>query len=98
MEFVYKTSNVYVYEGSVPLTLASGTPLSVIVVGENPTVAGNDGSALALPTGGTIPYTFAWNTDPVQTTENITGLSAGTYTVTVTDAAGATSTGSVTLI
>jgi hypothetical protein len=98
MEFVYKTSNVYVYEGSVPLALASGTPLSVTVVGENPTVAGNDGSALAMPTGGTIPYTFAWNTDPVQTTENITGLSAGTYTVTVTDAAGATSTGSVTLI
>jgi len=98
MEFVYKTSNVHVYEGSVPLAQAVSTPLSVTVTGENPTVAGNDGAALAVVAGGTAPYTFSWNTDPVQTTEAITGLSAGTYTVTVTDGTPSTSTGSVTLI
>jgi len=98
MEFVYKTSNVHVYEGSVPLAQAVSTPLSVTVTGENPTVAGNDGSALAVVAGGIVPYTYAWNTTPVKTTEAITGLSAGSYIVTVTDGTGATSTGSTTLV
>jgi subtilisin-like proprotein convertase family protein len=36
--------------------------------------------------GGTGPYTFSWSNGP--TTEDITALSAGSYTVTVTDAGG----------
>ena len=41
------------------------------------------GSATANPTGGSPPYTFMWNTGA--TTQTITGLGAGTYTVTITD-------------
>lgn len=41
--------------------------------------------------GGTPGYTFAW-TNTTQTTLDITGLSAGNYTLTVTDAGGCTST------
>lgn len=37
---------------------------------------------------GTPPYTYSWNTTPVQTTSSITGLSAGAYIVTVTDGSG----------
>jgi hypothetical protein len=92
MEFVYKTSNVYVYEGSVPLTLSSGTPLTVLTSSTDTTVAGNDGTATAMPNGGTQPWTYSWDTTPVQTTQVITGLVPGTYTVTVTDAVGATAT------
>ena len=44
----------------------------------------SDGALYALATGGTEPYTFLWSTG--DTTTAITGLSAGTYTVTVTDA------------
>lgn len=52
----------------------------------------NDGSIDLTVSGGTGPYTFSWsNTD---TTEDITNLSAGTYDVTVTDAASCTKTGS----
>src|SRR6185312_3161790 len=59
---------------------------------------GNNGTATVTANGGVAPYTYSWNTVPVQTNQTATGLSAGTYTVTVTDAAGCSSTASVTLI
>jgi len=48
----------------------------------------NDGAGIAFPQGGTAPYTYLWSTGG--TTQSITGLDAGTYTVTVTDANGCT--------
>lgn len=53
---------------------------------------GSDGTATAFGSGGTAPLTYLWNTSPVQTTAAITGLLAGDYTVTVTDATGCTGT------
>ena len=44
----------------------------------------NNGTATSQPTGGTMPYSFLWSND--STTQTITGLSPGAYTVTVTDA------------
>ena len=49
---------------------------------------GKDGSISVLPSGGTIPYTYKWNTGA--TTQVITALPAGTYSVIVTDANGCT--------
>jgi hypothetical protein len=49
----------------------------------------NDGAAVATATGGTSPYTYAW--DNGGTTASISGLTAGTYVVTVTDNHGCTS-------
>jgi gliding motility-associated-like protein len=51
---------------------------------------GNDGAINLSPAFGTSPYTFTWNTVPVQTTEDLNNLSAGTYCVTITDALSAT--------
>lgn len=45
---------------------------------------GNNGSIAVTPTGGTAPFTYAWTHGPISDT--LTGLSAGSYTVTVTDA------------
>ncbi len=45
---------------------------------------GNDGSATATVTGGTAPYTYLWSDG--QTTATASNLTAGTYTVLVTDA------------
>jgi len=50
------------------------------------------GTATVVPCGGTAPYTYSWNTTPLQTTQNATGLCAGNYTLTVIDASGDTST------
>src|SRR5690606_10803509 len=46
---------------------------------------GNNGTATATVTGGATPYTYSWNTTPVQSAATATGLTAGTYTVTITD-------------
>jgi hypothetical protein len=56
-----------------------------------------DGQATATAVGGTQPYTFSWNTSPVQNGQTAFGLCAGSYTVTVTDAAGCFNTQTVTL-
>lgn len=45
--------------------------------------------------GGVFPYTFAWSNGA--TTEDINGLSGGTYDVTITDANGCTLTASYTI-
>lgn len=55
----------------------------------------NDGSATVTPSGGTSPYTYLWSNNA--TTPTINDLFAGTYTVTITDANGCTTTASVTL-
>ncbi|MGO4819444.1 PKD domain-containing protein [Flavobacterium sp. W22_SRS_FP1] len=49
---------------------------------------GNDGSATVSVSGGTSPYSYSWNTSPIQTLSTATGLKAGIYNVTVTDANG----------
>src|SRR5205814_2446541 len=46
------------------------------------------GSINITPSGGVGPYTFSWADGP--TTEDRTGLAAGTYTVTLTDHNGCT--------
>jgi gliding motility-associated-like protein len=51
---------------------------------------GNNGSATVTATGGTTPYTYAW-TPSGGSGATATGLSAGTYTVAVTDASGCVS-------
>lgn len=49
---------------------------------------GNDGSALAIPSGGTQPLMFEWSTGSTEAA--IINLPAGFYTVTVTDGNGCT--------
>jgi gliding motility-associated-like protein len=56
----------------------------------------NNGSALATPSGGTAPFTYSWAPGG-QTTQTATGLAAGNYTVTVTDALGCVKTASTTV-
>ncbi|RDI14637.1 T9SS type A sorting domain-containing protein, partial [Flavobacterium sp. AG291] len=73
-------------EPALALTATADTQTNVLCYGDT------TGSATVAVTGGTGAYTYSWDTTPVQTTATATNLSAGTYTVTVTDANGCTTT------
>lgn len=79
-------------EGSVvqeTIELTEPPVLGVTVdVMDETTVNGCDGEATANPTGGTTPFTYQWDDPLAQTTQTATGLCAGIYQVTVTDANG----------
>ena len=68
--------------GSVTITNAS--PLNPNAFATDETfVDGNDGTATSAAFGGTAPYSFLWSNGG--TTQTITNLAPGLYTVTVTD-------------
>ena len=72
-------------------SIVMGIPTNVLCNG------GNTGSASVIASNGTLPYTYLWIPSG-QTTANATGLTAGTYTVTVRDINGCNATtGSVTI-
>lgn len=52
----------------------------------------NDGSAQVNISGGVLPYNYMWNTNPVQTTTQITNLNQGIYTISISDSIGCTKT------
>lgn len=66
---------------------SSGGGLNATTSANNVTCnGGNDGTATATPGGGTSPYNYNWNSTPSQSAQTATGLSPGTYSVTITDA------------
>ncbi len=72
-------ATVVIGQPSSALTLTKGITTNASCNG------GGNGSAQVIASGGTLPYTYSWNTNPVRTTAAVNGLSAGTYTVTVRD-------------
>ena len=72
----------------------NGPTLSIL--SSNPNCpGGNDGSASAVASGGTGPYTYTWSN--TQTGASITGLTSGTYNLIVADNSGCQVAGSVTI-
>ncbi len=62
-------------------------PTAIISNVVNPGCNGNNnGSATVSAAGGTLPYSYLWNTIPAQTSATAINLIAGAYFVTVTDA------------
>ena len=58
-----------------------------------PTSGNSDGAVFLSPTGGTPPYVFAWSDmagNVISTSEDLTGVPCGSYTLLLTDASGCT--------
>lgn len=73
-----------------------GGPTLQSATGTNVTCNGDgDGTATASATGGTPPYSYMWSNGG--TTQSISNLGGGTYTVTITDANGCLVSGTVTV-
>ncbi len=77
-----------------PAASCARTPIKAIASGISATVkdtilkcyGDKNGVLVATPSSGTKPFTYLWSND--KTTPIITGLQAGTYTVTVSDSTG----------
>ncbi len=68
-----------------PPAISVSTTVTSNFLGEDITCLGaSDGTAQALGSGGLAPYTYIWSDG--QTGANLINISAGTYTVTATDA------------
>ena len=81
--------------GVFTTTVTQPTQLIATTTSTNTTCGLATGTATVTATGGTLGYTYLWSNG--QTTQNINGLLAGTYTATVTDANGCTSVSSTTI-
>ncbi len=89
---------------SFSTSITQPTQITVVLNTQNISCFGlTDGNVSLTPvTGGTAPYTYSWaGTGSVSsvtgTNYNLTGLAAGTYNYTVTDANGCTKTGQATV-
>jgi gliding motility-associated-like protein len=79
---------------SSDITLTQPAPMSVTLQPKDPTCS-VQGTVDLVVSGGIGPYSFSWSNGA--TTQNISGLIPGTYTVTVTDINGCIKIGSATL-
>lgn len=100
-------------DGIVTLTVSAGGCITIrsFTITENPELnlslsniiqprCNNDcnGAVTLIPFGGTLPYTFNWNTSPTSSLNPQTALCSGTYIATVTDNRGCIKTETVTMI
>ena len=81
----------------LPLISAGQSSLTLNITGYDAHCNGSiNGSARVLASGGVAPYSYSWTPVP-GTSDSISDLAAGIYSVTVTDNTGLIATGSVTI-
>ncbi len=83
-----------VLHDTVRVVVGSSIPISLIVDSIN-CFGQSNGKITAVPSGGTPPLVYAWSTSA--TIDSIQNLSAGNYSVTITDSQGCSGNTSVTL-
>lgn len=79
------------------VTITQPSPLSALVTATTSSCGNCNGTATVAVSGGTPPYAYFW-TPSNQTNPTATNLCIGNYTVTVTDAAGCTTTATCTVL
>jgi gliding motility-associated-like protein len=78
------------------VTVTVNNSLSSTMTFVNGTCGNSNGTATCTVSGGSPPYTYDWNTAPVQHTQTATSLPAGTYLVTASSG-GCSTTNTVTV-
>lgn len=86
-------ANGCIYPGAATIPNSSGPSISVISQTNVSCFGGNNGAATASATGGSLPYNYIWSN--AQITPLSTNMTAGIYTVSVTDNVGCVATASV---
>ncbi len=78
-------------------TITEGSDINISTSEINPPsdAGASDANATAIATNGAEPYSYLWSNG--QTTQNLTNVSAGLYTVTITDANGCAAENSITI-
>jgi hypothetical protein len=74
-----------IYTVTQPTVLSTKTTFTNVTCN-----GGNNGSLTILGVGGTAPYSYSWDTNPARFTSTIGNLTAGAYTVYITDSKGCT--------
>jgi len=92
---VYIVTDANGCQGTVSVTLTQPVKVEGTATSTPATCAGNNGTAKVAPTGGTGSYTYSWSNGP--TTQSISSLVPGTYTVVITDGNGCTGSASTTV-
>ena len=84
-DFAYEDTSNYIIIGEGGPCVGTNIILNALSTQESSPGA-NDGTASVNPSGGTQPYNYAWSNGA--TSSSISGLTAGSYTVAVTDSNG----------
>ncbi|WP_461489281.1 T9SS type B sorting domain-containing protein, partial [Pontibacter sp. HJ8] len=85
-----KDANGCTFTKTVTVTNTTG-PAGFTMTAKSATCGGSNGSvAVSQVTGGTAPYTYSKDGTTFQSSASLTGLAAGTHTITVKDANGCT--------
>jgi|GEM_PF-1633960 len=74
------------HKDTAMVSISGRNGYSATVTDTNPNCNNPKGKSTVNPVGGTPPYTYSWNNG--QTNQTATGLSAGSYTCTITDNTG----------
>lgn len=70
------------------VTIKNITTIAVEVSGTPALCRSSSGTATVKPTAGEAPFTYSWNTNPIQTTQTAVNLAPGKYTCEVKDKTG----------
>jgi len=91
------TQTVFFQNGSQQVTDTVIRILGAIINPVAPVRCTNDqtGQLQVVPSGGLGAYTISWNTNPMQTTTLISNLSAGNYSVTVSESGACSATANI---
>jgi hypothetical protein len=94
--YTYTVSDANGCTTTTTITITQPSPLSLTTTVTDASCFGNTNGAVSLTVnGGTSAYTYSWSNGA--TTQNLSNVGAGTYSVLVTDANGCTSSASATV-